>query len=195
MIYDLEEIKIKVYNKFMASNNLEKLERFNHTIRVMEIAEKIIKKNNLKIDLNKAKTAALIHDYAKFYSNDELLTYAIAKKINLKDLNNNDKVLHALIGPSIIKDELKIFDEEILNAVKYHTTGNANLNPLSMLIYVADFVEEGREFPEAKKIREIAMLDYIQAGAQISEYTINLLKNKTIHPNTIKMYEYYKNKL
>ncbi|HHX79080.1 MAG TPA: HD domain-containing protein, partial [Acholeplasmataceae bacterium] len=114
---------------------------------------------------------------------------------NLKDLNNNDKVLHALIGPSIIKDELKIFDEEILNAVKYHTTGNANLNPLSMLIYVADFVEEGREFPEAKKIREIAMLDYIQAGAQISEYTINLLKNKTIHPNTIKMYEYYKNKL
>ena len=58
MIYDLEEIKIKVYNKFMASNNLEKLERFNHTIRVMEIAEKIIKKNNLKIDVNKAKPAA-----------------------------------------------------------------------------------------------------------------------------------------
>lgn len=195
MVYNLEEIKTKVYNKFMSSDNDEKLERFNHTIRVMEIAEKIIINNNLKIDLNKAKTAALIHDYAKFYSSDELLTYAIEKKLNLKDLNNNDKVLHALIGPSIIKDELKIFDEEILNAVKYHTTGNANLNPLAMLIYVADFVEEGREFPEVKKIREIAMLDYIQAGAQISEYTIKLLKNKTIHPNTIKMYDYYKNKL
>ncbi|MDD5183206.1 MAG: HD domain-containing protein, partial [Bacilli bacterium] len=67
----------------------------------------------------------------------------------------------------------------------------------SMLIYVSDFVEEGRDFFEAKKFREIALKDYIFAGAKISEFTIDLLKKKnySIHPNTIKMYEYYKNKL
>lgn len=195
MLYNLDEIKTKVYNKFMASGNLEKLERFNHTIRVMEITEKIIKSNALLINLNKAKTAALIHDYAKFCTSEELLSYANHDDLTLLDVNNNYKVLHALLGPNIIKKELNIFDEEILDAVKYHTTGNEALSSLAMVIYVADFVEEGRKFLEATVIREIAMLDYIEAGARISEYTINLLENKSIHPNTIKMYEYYKYKI
>ncbi|MFA5482064.1 MAG: bis(5'-nucleosyl)-tetraphosphatase (symmetrical) YqeK [Bacilli bacterium] len=197
MRYNLEEIKNKVYKKFMDSTNLEKQERFAHTIRVMEMAEKIIKSNNLNIDLNKAKIAALIHDYAKFYDSKELLAYAREYKLNCKDFKNNYKVLHALVGPIIIRKELNIYDEDILDAVKYHTTGNEALSPLSMLIYVSDFVEEGRDFFEAKKFREIALKDYIFAGAKISEFTIDLLKKKnySIHPNTIKMYEYYKNKL
>lgn len=197
MIYNLDEIKIKVYNNFMLSTDEEKTERFNHSIRVMGMVEKIIISNNLDIDINKAKTAALIHDYAKLFTTAELLNIANKDKFNLSDFNNNYKVLHALVGPYFIKNELKIFDEEILDAVKYHATGNESLSPLSMLIYVADFVEEGRTFTYSKKFREIAMRDYIQAGAGISEFTIRMLKknNMGIHPNTIKMYEYYKDKI
>lgn len=194
MEYSLEEIKAKVFQKFMDSNNLEKYERFSHTISVMEMAETLFLSNKLKIDLNKVKVAALVHDYAKFCNQEELLSYANKYSLILNDADKNSKVLHALVGPLVIKEEITITDKEILDAVKFHTTGNQALDSLSMLIYVADFVEEGRTFAEAKLFRNIAMNDLFLAGAKIAEFTIQKLKEqkKIIHPNTLKMYEYYK---
>jgi predicted HD superfamily hydrolase involved in NAD metabolism len=96
-------------------------------------------------------------------------------------------ILHAPVGAKIAKKEFGVEDEEILTAICYHTTGCQNMSIMSKVIYVADYIAQGRHFEGIEEIRKIAFNDLDAAvliGMDLTiKYVISL--NGLLHPDTI----------
>ncbi len=167
----------------LVKNNLS-TKRFNHTLRVVERAIEYSKIYN--VDENVVKLCALAHDIAK-----ELNDVELSKYYNLLDEIEivNASLQHAKIG-SIICKEFD-FSEDMINSIKYHTTGRENMSILEKIIYLADATESEREI--GKNYVELVKTNIDKAMLEISSLTLKKLldKGKVIHVNTIKCYNYY----
>lgn len=175
--------------RIFAAENLQ-FERFQHTIGVEVFAVELAKKYG--IDVEAATLAALTHDMAKMFSQQEQLKKA--KEWNLisypEDLES-PQVIHGRVAAYILENEYKIEDTDILNAVSNHTLGRPGMSPLEMLIYSADLTEPGRDFPGVDKLREKLYYDLKEGTLACVEHTLKYLRetNKLIHPLTILTYE------
>lgn len=189
---DIKNLEERLWKKFQESNDEEIEERFKHSLNVAKRAVEIVEENNLDIDKEKIYIAGLIHDYAKFLTMEDF--YNVVNEFNLDSniLEMNFKVLHSILGPYVIRKELGIEDEEILRAVEFHTTGKANMDLFTEVLFVADFTEVGREGVE--EVRKVAKTDLKKAVAMILDFKINksIMKNSKLHYNTIKAFDYYK---
>ena len=143
--------------------------RFRHVLGVEETAVALAAKYGA--DEAKASIAALTHDYAKERPNDEFELIIRRDGFDLALLNYGNEIWHGLVGADIVQRELAIDDEEILQAIRVHTTGAAKMSLLDKIIYVADYIEPGRDFPGVKEAREIALVDLDAAVA----YETNLV--------------------
>ena len=184
-----ESIKEKVFEKI---NNVE---RFNHSLRVVEMALFLNKRFNFQVDEEKIKLAGILHDYAKEMSFEESVKY-LEKHLTLVEIvkaKRSPAVLHSIVGYYLVQEELNITDEEILKAILNHTTGNANMSKLEELIFVSDAVEETRTYNGVEKIREKVLDDFYMGMLYMIEETLKHLKEKNwyINPKTIETYEYY----
>ena len=119
-----------------------------------------------KISKEQAVTAGLLHDLCKAYSKVELRLKA--EGYNLNEHLDNPNLLHGPAAAAECRIDLGITDEEVLEAIEFHTTGKGNWNPVGCALYVADFAEPLRTRPEAARAREIltsegyyATLDYV----------------------------------
>lgn len=184
----------KLFQKLFQSTNSECLERFNHSLGVSKKAVELVLEHKLDVDLEKASIAGLIHDYAKFEKMETYQKIVEKYQLNINILDESFSILHALLGVYVIQEELQIDDVEILEAIKYHTTGYHKMSKLAEVIYLADVVEENRKEENIKFLREVATLDYQKAIALHAKFTINKLKqeNKHIHTYTMDMFEAYK---
>lgn len=127
--------------------------RYEHVLRVNEMALRLNRELNLNLDEKKIQYAALLHDCAK--NNEELYFEKYKDKYNL-DYNQIFKIYsiaHAIIGPLVVMEEYNIYDENVLNAIRWHTTGRENMSTLEKLIFIADFIEIGRDFDGVEQIR------------------------------------------
>lgn len=183
-------LKEKILKKFKESKNTEYKERYEHSLRVSQKAVELAQIIN--VDKEKAEIAGLVHDYAKFLTMDDFFEYVKEFNLDSSILDNNFKILHSLLAPYVIRKELGIEDEEILEACKFHTTGKARMTPLQEVLFLADFIEEGRV--EAGGIREVAKTNYKKAIAMILDFKINknVINKNEIHSNTLKAFEYYR---
>ena len=103
--------------------------RFIHTLGVIEEAKKLAKINGVSEE--KAEMAALCHDIAKNIPKTEMLEIMKENNIILtEDEENSPSIWHSILGPIVTKKELKIEDEEILSAIRWHTTGKENMSKL-----------------------------------------------------------------
>lgn len=166
--------------------------RYNHSVGVMKKAEELAKLYN--VDIGKAKLVGLAHDIGKELSKEAKLQYV---KENNIDIDNIEKInvglLHGKIGADICKKKYD-FTDDMQEAIKYHTTGNKNMDVLAKVIFVADKIEEGRKYKDEKKLqdlemaREIALKDIDKAVLYLIdsslEYTIQ--KKELIHPDSIE---------
>ena len=128
--------------------------RYEHVLRVNEMALRLNRELNLNLDEKKIQYAALLHDCAK--NNEELYFEKYKDKYNL-DYDQIFKIYsiaHAIIGPLVVMEEYKIYDEDVLNAIRWHTTGRENMSSLEKLIFIADFIEMGRDFDGVEQIRK-----------------------------------------
>lgn len=163
--------------------------RFNHCLRVVERAVEYAKVYD--VDLNKVKLTALAHDIAKDLSDSNIDKYTYL----LDDVELvNRSLCHAKIG-AIICQEYG-FDEDMLNSIKYHTTGRENMSMLEKIIYLADATESEREIGSRNYV-ELVKTNIDEAMLKICSLTlIRLLNNsKVIHIDSIKCYNYYNIKL
>lgn len=165
--------------------------RYIHTLGVVETAKKLAKINGE--DEEKAKIAALIHDMAKCMPKDK--QFEILKNNNVeidKYLLNSPQILHGAVGAILARDIMKIEDTEILDAVKYHTTGKENMSVLEKIIYIADYIEPNRKYEEVERIRDAAFKDLDEGVFMGIENTmLHLIKGKQlIHINTINARNY-----
>ena len=101
------------------------------------------------------------------------------------------------VGAEVAKREYKIKDEDILNAIRYHTTGRAGMSVLEKIVFIADYIEPNREqFEGLDEARRLAYLDLDMAMRFILEQTIEFVKERgrLLHPLSLEALEYYKNR-
>lgn len=137
---------------------LEKMlkpKRLKHSINVANCAVKLSKIYNC--DEEKAYLAGLVHDCAKYFTDDQINEYVQKYDIKLDPLEVDSIALsHSVIGSYVIQDVFNIQDLDIINAVRYHTTGKEDMTMLEKIIFMADMIEEGRDFPGVDYLRELS---------------------------------------
>ncbi|SNX55164.1 bis(5'-nucleosyl)-tetraphosphatase (symmetrical) YqeK [Thermoanaerobacterium sp. RBIITD] len=160
--------------------------RFKHSIGVMDTAVKLAERYGA--DVEKARVAGLLHDCAKNLSSEELIALAEKYNIELDDvLRHSPFLLHGPVGGYLIRDNFGVCDEEIKRAVMLHTTGDKDMTLLDKIIFLADFIEPGRDFEGVDVLRKTADEDLDKAVIMALDRTIEfviknnqLLYNKTV---------------
>jgi len=162
--------------------------RYQHTLGVMETSISLAEKYGA--DVKKAEIAAIFHDYAKFRSKDEMKEIIQSQGLPQDLLLFNTELWHAPVGAYLVEKEAGVSDSEVLDAIRYHTSGRPNMTLLEKVIYLADYIEPGRHFPGVEEVREIAKENLEKALVKAIQNTILFLmkKNQTIYPETFYTY-------
>ncbi|MHC5372717.1 bis(5'-nucleosyl)-tetraphosphatase (symmetrical) YqeK [Enterococcus sp. LJL120] len=162
--------------------------RFLHVLGVEKTAIELAKR--FGGDIEQAALAGLTHDYAKERPDEEfeLVIYRDGYDLNL--LKYGNAIWHGLIGADFVERELKITDQAVLKAIRLHTTGAAQMTLLDKILYVADYIEPGRDFPGVEEARKLAEVDLDAAVAFETKHTLaHLLENEQlIYPKTLETY-------
>lgn len=185
------------YTAYSRENLMQKIQmrmseqRFKHVLGVEETAVALAKKYGAPPE--KASIAALTHDYAKERPDEEFKMVIVRDGFDPELLNYNNAIWHGLVGASFVERELGITDAEILHAIRVHTTGAAKMSLLDKIIYVADYIEPGRDFPGVQDARAIAWADLDEAVAFETKHTLAhlLAQEQQIYPKTIETYNYW----
>ena len=125
--------------------------RYIHTLGVVESAIELA--GQYGADVKKAELAAIFHDYAKFRPKEEMEQIIISEKMAPDLLAYNTELWHAPVGAYLVEKEAGITDQEILDAIAYHTSGRVGMSLLDKIIYLADYIEPGRSFPGVAEVR------------------------------------------
>lgn len=177
--------------------NLNK-ERYEHSLGTAECAKALAPKYNL--DSEKAYVAGLLHDCAKCFSNEKLLSI-IDEHLDIEEIEKmNYKTLHAPVSAYIARTEFGVKDEEILSSIRWHTIGKVNMSDFEKIIFLADKIEtRTREDEHAEPIRKILKEEngLNKALLQCYKQTIKSLvdRNLTICPMTIDIYNSLQNQV
>lgn len=170
--------------------------RYYHSLCVAEEAVRLA--DRYGADKEKAYLAGLLHDVLKDTPNDIQLKFAKEFGIILSDLElGAPKLYHSIIGSAYLREVLGITDQEIIDAVKYHTTAKRGMSTLALVLYLADYTSRDRDYNGVDDMRR-AVDESINSAMQIAlEFTVEDLNKKgvPIHPDTLAAYdEYVKNK-
>lgn len=170
--------------------------RYEHTIGVMYTAGCMAMAHGY--DIQKAMLAGLLHDCAKCMTHEERLLLCEEHHVEVTPSElDNKSLLHAKAGAILAKVQYDITDDEILHAIAVHTTGEPDMNTLDKIIYIADYIEPGRDkAPNLELIRTLAYKDLDSCMAQILYDTLNYLKTRggLIDPATEQTYQFYSSK-
>ena len=151
--------------------------RMEHTAYVVETA--IALADRFGGDRKKARLSALLHDCGKYLSTEQLLAYADTEPPILP-------VLHAFAGADYAKNVYGVEDEEILRAIRLHTTGDAKMTLLDKVVYLADMIEPSRDFDGVDEIRQAATLDDMLRLAFSRSICYIKERGKDVHPATLR---------
>lgn len=188
------EGKIKYY-KSCLKERLSK-ERYHHSVCVANEAKALAGENDF--DEDKAYLAGLVHDACKEDSMENQLELMLRSKTNIDDTEKSTKALyHAIAGSVFIEEEFKISDEDIQNAVRYHTVAREGMSTLEKIVYLADLVSEDRTYSDIKKYRKLAHKDLDIGMLEALKYSIKSTVNKEneIVKSTLSAYNEYVRKL
>ncbi len=173
--------------KEILAQNLSK-KRYRHSINVMAESEKLAKAYGC--DINRALTAGLLHDCAKGLDNETMLSYCMRFNIHVdKICRVQPDLLHGAVGARLAKACYEVNDACILEAIRSHTMGEADMDILQKIIFLADYIEKDRSFEGVEAIRKEAYKDLNEALILAVDSTIRrvLGKKHLLHPNTVKM--------
>ena len=183
-------IKIELLKEKLKSDLKEA--RYNHVLRVTDEAFKLNQLLNLGLDDRKVIIAALLHDCAK--SNEEKYFNEFKNKYNLKreEVFKDFNVSHAILGVYVAMEVYDINDPEILDAIRWHTTGKADMTLLEKIIFIADFTEPDRNFKESALVRNEVLKDLDKGILLCLDLTIEHLiqKHVIINIETLKARNY-----
>ena len=163
--------------------------RYEHSVNVAD--EAVTLAQLYGGDVDKAYTAGILHDITKELPKDKQLQIINDGGIILDDVQKQaPKLWHAVSGSVYIQTELGITDSDIINAIRYHTTGRANMSLLEKIIYIADYTAKGRDYNGVEVMRELSRKSLEDAMIFSYQFTINKLSTleSAIHPDEIYGY-------
>ena len=162
--------------------------RFHHSQCVMERAKELAEK--FGYDVETAEKVGIAHDIAKEMTDEEMIEYAKVNNIRIDEIETvKPSLLHGKIGADIAAKKFG-FTQDMINAIKWHTTGRENMSMLEKIIYVADKTEENRKGTRfnLEKSRELSTqnIDETLIFLMNEFITYNVKNEWLIHPETIK---------
>ncbi|MCD8372705.1 MAG: bis(5'-nucleosyl)-tetraphosphatase (symmetrical) YqeK, partial [Clostridia bacterium] len=171
--------------KLAEAQTFLKAKRAAHTLRVTVMAAK----NCLRIGCSeeKAVTAAALHDAAKNLPSDSPLLNGFVPPDDVPD-----PVIHQYSGAFLAENHFGVTDPDILNAIRYHTSGRADMSPLEKLIFLCDMLEEDRDFPEVDVLRDAFYNDLDECFnlSVAHQYKYLLSTGKPVYYLTEQAYKY-----
>lgn len=163
--------------------------RYNHSLCVADEAVRLAKKYGG--DCDKAYLAGLLHDITKNASEQEHLHIFSKFGIMLNGVEKNaEKLWHAISGAAFVKYEMGITDEDIVIAIRYHTTAREGMTHLEKILYLADFTSSDRDYDDIDIMRQKVEVSIEAALDYALSYTINDLvaRGKPLHLDTVRAY-------
>ena len=185
MDYDFEKLN-KLAKKMLSEK------RYYHTQCVVQQAEKLAEIYGC--DQKKARAAGWLHDICKEMPNEEQLQWLTKYGIILDSVQQvQPKTWHGMAACGFCKFELKIDDEEILQAVRYHTTACGHMSLLDEVVYLADLTSKDRSYPDIKKMRKLAQTAIGLAMKYAMSYSLSDLihHEQGISHDSFEAYNYY----
>ena len=171
--------------------------RYQHTLGVAYTAASLAMRYGE--DMERLFLAGILHDCAKNIDNEEKYELCRKYKLDLSDIEKKAPFLiHGKLGAYIAEHEYGVKDKDILNAVRYHTTGRPGMSITEKIIYIADYIEPHRH--EARRLKEIRMeafTDIDSALRMVLRDSLDFLKGKDrpVDPLTQETYEFYVNQI
>lgn len=147
-----------------------------------------------KIDEDKVLLAGLLHDVGKMYDKTELPK-------NIKNVIPSDSigtpVQHQFVSAEIVKNDFHISDEDVLNAIRFHTTGRENMSQFEKLIYVSDLISYERNFQGVESLRKAVYNDFEKGFITCLTYSRDYVveTGRAVYPLTDKAINFYKENL
>lgn len=162
--------------------------RVNHILGVETMSIALAQHHHL--DVEKAAIAGLMHDLAKYFKPQRLLSMAQAEGLELDEVDfATPHLLHADVSAIVARDEFQVTDPEILQAIANHTLGRPGMSALSCVVFLADSLEAGRGDDEVlHTLRRTSTEDLVRAVWHTCDYSLQHLigAHKQIHPRTIR---------
>ena len=179
---------IGIYKAYLKEHLSKK--RYTHSVNVANSAVELAKRYGA--DADKAYIAGLLHDITKETGKAAQLEIIKYAGVELHPFDKRgDKFLHQASGSAMAKI-LGIEDEEILDAIRYHTTGKANMTMLEQIIYLADFISADRDYKDIDIIRKETQRGIEYGLLYGTAYTIKSVASRQIllHPMTVEAYNW-----
>ena len=161
--------------------------RIRHILRVETMAIELASYHG--IDAVKAGQAGLMHDLAKFFKSEKLLTLAENHHLDIDPVaRSSPHLLHAEVGAIVARETFGVTDPQILAAIANHTLGKPGMDALSCVVFLADSLEPGRgQSEELEHIRLLCLTNLNKAVWRSADFSLQYLLRfqKLIHPRTV----------
>lgn len=161
--------------------------RYIHSLSVSDTAVELAQRFN--VDEQQAKLAGILHDCAREIPTSSLIDVAQKRQIKIGLIEEHQPILlHARLGAIMAQEKYGIDDNDILDAIRLHTTGSADMTDLAKIIYLADMVEPHRQYESVNRLRDLiktSALDTIMLNAFNDSLAFILQRGLMIHPQTI----------
>ncbi|MEK3673127.1 MULTISPECIES: bis(5'-nucleosyl)-tetraphosphatase (symmetrical) YqeK [unclassified Paenibacillus] len=159
--------------------------RWKHTLGVMESSVKLAQRYGA--DPERAETAAILHDVAKYWPVERMREIIEQNGLSTELLKYDKQLWHAEVGAFAAEHDYGITDTEVLDAIRYHTSGRENMSLLEKIVCLADYIEPGRDFPGVDEIRRLAKVSLEEGLVAGLDSTISLLleKRRIVFPLTV----------
>ncbi len=202
--------RVVFFERWIMLDNVEKVQRklkgkltqkrMIHTIGVRYTAAALAMRYGVSIEA--ASMAGALHDCAKCLSDEELVDKCRKHNIECSEIElRNGFLLHAKLGAFYARNKYGIDDEEIISAIRYHTTGRPGMTMLEEIIFIADYIEPNRKpLPHLDAVRKMAFVDIDEAVFQTLDKTLDYLgeqaekdeRGREIDEHTVEAFKYYK---
>lgn len=168
--------------------------RYRHSLGVQEMASHLAKIYDA--DVEKAEFAGRYHDIAKCFGQDKMDELVIKYGLS-EDYLGNAALAHSKVAAEILSKEFGVDDEDVLNAIRSHTTGRVEMSLLEEIVYVADAIEHNRNYPELKSLQKQAETDLDGVCLRIMDFAIDMIRDDGRIPDdtTIKAMEWMKERI
>lgn len=165
--------------------------RFIHVLGVVDTAIELARK--FDVSESNAEIAAILHDVAKFSDRDWMKSIIVSEKLDPLLLEYHSELWHAPVGAYLAETEFGVEDKDILNAIRYHTTGREHMSDLEKVVYIADLIEPNRKFSGVEELRQLKEqgLDVMMEASVKHSIEFLVSKNQPVFPDSLKCYNYF----
>ncbi len=146
-----------------------------------------------RADKEAARLIGIVHDVAKEMPNEEKIEYCKQNYLEIDEIEMlNPGLLHGKIGAHIAKEKFG-FSEDLCSAIRFHTTGKANMSLLDKILYVADMTSDDRQFSDKDKVLKLGDTNLDECVKYILKVGImqRIQQNKKIHLNSLKALNFF----